>query len=43
MRWVGTLRRRSSLATVTGYSDAGARAAPVNSSCRVTTLAAASV
>jgi hypothetical protein len=29
--------------TVTGYSDWGARAAPVNSSCLVTTLAAASV
>ena len=29
--------------TVIGYSDWGARAAPVNSSCRVTTLAAASV
>ena len=27
----------------TGYSDWGARAAPVNSSCLVTTLAAASV
>jgi hypothetical protein len=30
-------------ATVTGYSDWGTRAAPVNSSCLVTTLAAASV
>jgi hypothetical protein len=30
-------------ATVIGYSDWGARAAPVNSSCLVTTLAAASV
>ena len=30
-------------ATVTGYSDWGTRAAPVNPSCLVTTLAAASV
>ena len=37
------LRRRSGRATVTGYSDWGTRAAPVNSSCLVTTLAAASV
>ena len=40
--WSG-LWRRSGQATVIGYSDWGARAAPVNSSCRVTTLAAASV
>ena len=37
------LRRRSGRARVTGYSDWGTRAAPVNSSCLVTTLAAASV
>ena len=42
VRWFG-LRRRSGRATVTGYSDWGTRAAPVNSSCLVTTLAAASV
>ena len=42
VRWFG-LRRRSGRATVTGYSGWGTRAAPVNSSCLVTTLAAASV
>ena len=42
VRWFG-LRRRSGRARVTGYSDWGTRAAPVNSSCLVTTLAAASV
>ena len=41
LRLVGTWA--SVGATVTGYSDWGARAAPVNSSCVVTTLAAASV
>src|SRR5918993_117180 len=41
--WLGPLASGQVRTTVIGYSDLNARAAPVNSSCLVTTLAAASV